>query len=123
MFTPSTHRLCKGSLPRCRSTKRCGACARVHGATWGGTPSGRGGGGLRRPNGLPVPSPPKVLALLLARRLVDMASDVAAEGGPVPVSLNLGPGMERPSRIDGLVVDTRVMFLLVKLRPVSSEGI
>ena len=66
-------------------------------------------------------APKWVLALRLARRLVDTDSKLVA-AGQVPLCLHLGPGMERPSRIDGQLVDTCVASLLLKAWPIPSGG-
>ena len=54
--------------------------------------------------------PPGVLASLLAPSDADM--EIAAAAGRAPLCSYLGPGMQQPSRIDGLLVGTRLAPLL-----------
>ena len=55
---------------------------------------------------------PKVLASLLTRRLVDADLELASALGRDPLCSYRGPEGTRPSRIDGLLVDTRLATLL-----------
>ena len=58
------------------------------------------------------PPPPSVLASLLVRRLVDADLELASAFGRGPLCSYQGPQGTRPSRIDGLLVDTRLAALL-----------
>ena len=56
-------------------------------------------------------APPSVLASLLTRRLANADLELATALGRVPLCSYHGPEGTRPSRIDGLLVDTRLAAL------------
>ena len=56
--------------------------------------------------------PPTLQGLLLTRRLVDAASELAATAPPPPLCSYVGVRGGHPTRIDGLLVDTRLAALL-----------
>ena len=60
----------------------------------------------------PLRARPSVLASLLTRRLVDADLELASALGRDPLCWYHGPEGTRPSRIDGLLVDTRLATLL-----------
>ena len=60
----------------------------------------------------PLRAPPSVLASLLTRRLADADLELATALGRDPLCSYHGPEGTRPSRIDGLLVDTRLAALL-----------
>ena len=57
-------------------------------------------------------APPPILAALLVRRLVDADLELASAAGRAPLCSYQGPEGTRPSRINGLLVDTRLVALL-----------
>ena len=57
-------------------------------------------------------APPTLQGLLLTRRLVDADSELAATAGRSPLCSYVGVRGGRPTRIDGLLVDTRLAALL-----------
>ena len=85
----------------------------------GGTPrdspptgGGGGGGDFNFDLDYPLRTPPSVLASLLTRRMVDADLELASALGRDPLYLYQGPEGTRPSRIDGLLVDTRLATVL-----------
>ena len=60
----------------------------------------------------PLRAPPSVLVSLLTRRLVDADLELASAPGRDPLRSYQGPEGTRPSRMDGLLVDTRLATLL-----------
>ena len=69
------------------------------------------GGDLNFPLHELLQAPPTLQRLLLTRRLVDADSQLAAAGRP-PLCSYVGVRGGRPTRIDGLMVDTRLAALL-----------
>ena len=84
----------------------------IYVARHGTAPSWWGGGVLNFDLDYPLRAPPSVLASLLTRRLVDAYLELAFALGRDPLCLYQGPEVTRPSRIDGLLVDTRLATLL-----------
>ena len=82
----------------------------VRGAPRGGPSAG--GGGLNFDLDHLLWAPPSVLASLLVRRLVDADLELASAFGRDPLCSYQGQEGTRPSRIDGLLVDTRLATLL-----------
>ena len=82
--------------------------------TWRATgrPPSWWGGGLNFDLGYPLRAPPSVVASLLTRRPVDADLELASALGPDPLCSYQGPEGTHPSRIDGLLVDTRLAALL-----------
>ena len=72
----------------------------------------RGRGDLNFDLDYPLRVPPSVPASLLTRRLVDADLELASALGRDPLCSYRGPEGTRPSRIDGLLVDTRLATLL-----------
>ena len=60
----------------------------------------------------PLQAPPSILASLLTRRLADADLELATALERDPLCSHRGPEGTRPSRIDGLLVDTRLAALL-----------
>ena len=73
-----------------------------------GRPAAGGGGDFNFDLDYPLRAPPSVVASLLSRRLVDADLELASALGRDPLSWYHGPASTRPSRIDGLLVDTRL---------------
>ena len=57
-------------------------------------------------------APPSILGALLVLRLVDADLELASATGRAPLCSYQGPEGTRPSRIDGLLVDTQLAVLL-----------
>ena len=70
------------------------------------------GGDLNFDLDYPLRAPPSVLASLLIRQLVDADLEITSALGHDPLCEYQGPEGTRPSRIDGLLVDTRLATLL-----------
>ena len=70
------------------------------------------GGDLNFDLDYPLRAPPSVLASFLTRRLVDADLELASALGRDPLCSYQGLEGTRPSRIDGLLVDTRLATLL-----------
>ena len=83
----------------------------LRGAPRDGPATGGGGGGLYFDLDYPLRAPPSVLASGLTRRLVDADLELAAAQGRDPLCSYQGPEGTRPSRIDGLLVNTRLATL------------
>ena len=77
-----------------------------------GTAPQLGGGNLNFAFIYPLRAPPSVLASLLTRWLVDADLGLGSALGRDPLSSHQCPVGTRPSRIDGLLVDTRLAALL-----------
>ena len=75
-------------------------------------PAAGGGGDFNFDLNYPLRAPPSVLASLLTRRLADADLELATALGRDPLCSYHGPEGTRPSRIDGLLVDTRLAALL-----------
>ena len=78
----------------------------------GAAPQRVGGGDLNFDVHHMLRAPPSVLASLLVRRLVDTDLEPASAFGRDPLCSYQGPEGTCPSRIDGLLVDTRLGALL-----------
>ena len=102
---------CTVSRPSRPSTGLSGTTPHV---TWRarGRPPNWWGGDLNFDLDYPLRAPPSVLASLLTRRLVDADVELASALGRDPLCSYQGPEGTRPSRIDGLLVDTRLVTLL-----------
>ena len=79
---------------------------------WHGTAPQLVGGEFNFDLNYPLRAPPSVLASLLTRRLADADLELATALGRDPLCAYHGPEGTRPSRIDGLLVDTHLAALL-----------
>ena len=99
-------------VPSRPSTGSSGTTPRGTWRATGGPLSWWGGGGLNFDLDYPLRAPPSILASLMTRWLVDADLELASARGRDPLCLYQGPEGTRPSRIDGLLVDTRLATLL-----------
>ena len=86
--------------------------ATLYVARQGTAPQLVGGGEFNFDLNYPLQAPPSILASLLTRRLVGAHLELACALGRDPLCSYQSPEGTRPSRIDGLLVDTRLALWL-----------